>query len=75
MTDDRAEYVRRLIAARVPELTEAEITEAFTPPPDADAIPGHIGLQIMEVLDRMSDRMEGFERQFAASEPVPARLH
>jgi hypothetical protein len=68
------DYVRRLIAARAPELSERDL-DLIGEPPDPDAIPGHIALQIMEVLDQMSDRLDRYEAKFAEAEPVPARLH
>jgi hypothetical protein len=75
MTDDeRLGYLIGLIRHRVPEATEADLA-LLAPPPDEDAIPGHIAMQIMTVLDRMSERMDGYEAKFAASEPIPARLH
>jgi hypothetical protein len=72
--DDRLAYLIDLIRHRVPEATEADIARLLVES-DEEMIPGRIVMQVIEVIDRMSDRMEGFERQFAASEPVPARLH
>ena len=80
MNDDRAVYVRQLIAARCPELSVDEVIEAFAPGDDLDGdemIPGRIVMQIMEVIDRMSERQDRYEAQLAAAEPItlPPRLH
>jgi hypothetical protein len=50
--DDRDE-VRRLIAARAPELSADEIAEAFAALPD-DRAPGSIGEQILAVTSHLS---------------------
>jgi hypothetical protein len=67
MTDDdldlseRGEYVRQLVLGRCPEVSADEIAEAFAALPDPDAIPGPIGALILEVLDRLADRMDALE--------------
>jgi hypothetical protein len=58
--DDRAAYVRALIASRCPELGPSDL--AMLAEADPHALPGSIGVQIMEVLERMADRMDAFER-------------
>ncbi len=60
VSDDRADYVRRLIASRRPGLTEADLAEVAVP--DPDALPASIGEQVMEVLDFMMTRMDRIER-------------
>ncbi len=58
---DRAAYARALIASRCPELDPADLA-ALGDAPDPDMLPATIGVQIMEVLERMADRMDAFER-------------
>jgi hypothetical protein len=58
---DRADYVQRLIAARIPELGLADLA-TLGAAPDSDALPGSIGLQILEVVEALADRMDGLER-------------
>jgi hypothetical protein len=63
--DERGEYALRLIAARCPELSEAEIALLRDSQLDPDAIPTNIADQILSVVERMADRMDAFERRFA----------
>ena len=69
--DDRTAYVIDMIRHRCPELGPDDLA-LLAPPEDPDAIPGHIAMQIMTVLDRMSERMDGYEAKFAGAEPIPA---
>jgi len=62
--DDRAAYVRSLIASRCPELSTDDL--ALLGEPDPDAIPASIGVQILEVLDRLMDRMDRMEARAGA---------
>jgi hypothetical protein len=60
----RTAYVRDLIAQRAPEIESSEIAEAFALPLDDDTgIPPRVAEQILLVLDRMADRMDGFENR------------
>jgi hypothetical protein len=59
--DDRAAYVRALIASRCPELGPADLaTLAVRPDPDA-GIPPEIADQIMDVLLAFEARLERIE--------------
>jgi hypothetical protein len=75
------DYVRNLIAARIPELSADQIIAALSPgdldDDPEEMIPGRIVMQVMEVLDRMSDKLAVYEAKFADPEPVvlPPRLH
>src|SRR5208282_5139483 len=60
--DDRSDYARRVVAARCPELSDADLASLVGAPPDPDAIPAAVGEQIMDLLDRMADRLEAVER-------------
>jgi hypothetical protein len=60
MTDDpndRAAYVRDLIATRCPEITAADL-DALAAPLPLD--------QILEVLDLMAERLSAIESRYAA---------
>jgi hypothetical protein len=60
MTDDRAAYVRNLIAVRCPEIEPddfALITQPATPTTEPD-LPPEIGEQILDVLAEMGDRLD-----------------
>ena len=59
--DERAEYVRQLVLGRCPEVSAAEIASAFASLPDPDAIPGPIAGMVLEILDRLADRLEVLE--------------
>jgi hypothetical protein len=60
----------------VPEISAAQIIEALSPGDEPEEmLPASIVLQIVEVVDRMSERLQGYEAKFAAAEPLPARLH
>jgi hypothetical protein len=64
MTDDRAAYIRALIAHRCPEIEPEDLaaladtasTEAIAPP--AEMLPVEIGERIVEVLDLMMGRLD-----------------
>ena len=73
MTDDeRLAYIRAQIASRCPEVGR----DALAPPEDTEEmLPASIVLQIVEVIDRMSERLAVYEVKFAEPEPLPARLH
>ena len=81
MNDDRAKYIRAIIRHRVPEATEAELSKFLDTSDRAsnpeEMIPASIVIQIMEVIDRMSERQDRFEARLAAAEPItlPPRLH
>lgn len=61
VSDDRDRIVR-LIMARCPELTDADLAMLAEAAADPDMLPASIGVQIMTVLERMADRMDAFER-------------
>lgn len=63
--DDRAAYVRALIAARAPEISAADLA-LLGDAPDPDTLPASIGQQILEVLDHMMTRMDALERAVRA---------
>jgi hypothetical protein len=76
MTDDeRRAYVIDMIRHRCPELGPDDLALLSPRDDPEEMLPASIVLQIVEVVDRMSERLAGFERQFAAAEPLPARLH
>jgi hypothetical protein len=54
--------VRRLIAARVPDLTEADLRELSA----LDTLPAAIGEQILDVIAHMADRLDKIERAVRA---------
>jgi hypothetical protein len=62
---DPADYARRLIAARCLELSDADLALLGASAPDPDAIPGRIGMEIMQVVEAMADRLDGFQEQLA----------
>jgi hypothetical protein len=66
MTADRAAYVRRLILARCPELSEADLAALGDAAPDPDALPPTIGEQILDVIGHMMDRLDRIERAVRA---------
>ena len=78
MTDERLEYVRRLIAARIPELSEDLALLALPDDPE-EMLPASILQQVVEILDRMTARQDQIESRFASAQPepvtVPPRLH
>lgn len=59
---DRADYVRRLIAHRAPELSQSDIAELSDAPPDSDMVPVEVVRQILDVISAMVDRLDGIER-------------
>ena len=60
---ERADFVRRLIAARAPEVTPRDIAMlAGEAEPDPDAIPASITDKIMDILLMFEDRLERIER-------------
>jgi hypothetical protein len=73
MTDNPAEdqlaYVRYLILARCPELSEAEIAEAFSAD-DLDRMPAGITEQVLDVIAALADRMDEMEGRL-----TPGRLN
>jgi hypothetical protein len=78
MTDDeRLAYVIDLVRHRCPELGRDDLALLAPPEDTEEMIPGRIVMQVMEVIDRMTERQDRFEAQLAAAEPIPipARLH
>jgi hypothetical protein len=66
LPEDRAEYARRLIAARCPELTAEEIEPAVHDRPAADAaqvvmVPHEVAEKIFGVLDLIVARLDRLE--------------
>lgn len=60
--DDRDDYIRNVIAHRCPELTDDDL--AMLSQPDeflGELLPVEIGHQILEVVDRLFDRMTALE--------------
>jgi hypothetical protein len=59
--------IRRLIAARVPELDPADIADAFgvTAQPDPDSVPAEIVAEVLEVVDHLMNRMDRLEEAVA----------
>ncbi len=62
--DDRAEYIERLLSARIPELSEADIAALVRP--DSDAIPVEIGDKIAAVIEALEAKLAALERRLAA---------
>jgi hypothetical protein len=58
--DDRADFARRLIAARCPELGPSDL--AMLAEADPDMLPVAIGAQILDVLQHLMDRMDALEQ-------------
>lgn len=68
MTADRADHIRRLIAARCPELSEADIAEAFSEAPaqdiaQEDIIPACFAEALAEVLDAIDAQLGRIEQR------------
>ena len=59
--DDRAGYVRRLLAARLPELTDADIVSLAQPDFDT-GVPAEISDKIADVIEAMEVRLSGLEQ-------------
>jgi hypothetical protein len=60
--DDRVDYVRRLVAARIPELSEtdpAQLGDAESDPDDR--LPASIAEQILQIVEMLVDRMDALE--------------
>ena len=70
MNDDRAVYVRQLIAARAPELSVDEVIEAFTPDDDADRLPLAITEDVLNVIAALAARLDAMEGRL-----TPGRLN
>ena len=73
--DDREarDRIMRIVMARCGDvLTTRDIAHLLV---DDELIPGHIVMQVMEVIDRMSERLAVYEAKFAEPEPLPERLH
>jgi hypothetical protein len=66
VTSNDHDRVMRLIRARcVDVLTDADLALLGDAAPDPDALPASIGAQILEVVERMADRLDAFERRLA----------
>jgi hypothetical protein len=68
--EDRAEYVRRLIAARIPELDQGDLQSANLPikdevamsnPASGDWVPMAVMEKILAVVEPLDERMAGIE--------------
>ena len=70
MSEERAEYIRALIAARIPELSADQIIEALSPGDldDDSGIPPHIASQVLDVIAMLAGQ-DGFNR--GPSSPRP----
>ena len=73
--DERLAYVIDLVRHRCPELGPEDLALLAPSDDPEEMLPASIVLQIVEVVDRMSERMDRYEAKFAAAEPIPARLH
>jgi hypothetical protein len=66
MTDPAPESARervmRIIMARCPELGPDDLAALGDATPDPDMLPGSIGLQILDVISKMADRLDQLER-------------
>lgn len=69
MSDDRTAYVRNLIAARAPELSDDDIAALVAEPPDT--LPVEIANQVLEVIEAMQDRLESLAESLRP--PPPAK--
>jgi hypothetical protein len=63
---DPADYARRLIAARCPELDPSDLALIGAAAPDPDALPASVGMEILQVVEAMADRLDGFQEQLAS---------
>ena len=72
MSEERAEYIRALIAARIPELSADQIIESLSPGDldDDSGIPPHIASQVLDVIAALADRMDEMESRL-----TPGRLN
>jgi|HubBroStandDraft_6_1064221.scaffolds.fasta_scaffold3441979_1 hypothetical protein len=62
--DDRIAYIRALINHRCPELGPADLALIADAPPDSDdRLPMAIGLQILQVVEALADKLDGLERE------------
>jgi hypothetical protein len=59
--DDRLTYIRAVVSHRCPELGPDDLALIGGAAPD-DMLPPSIGLQIMEVVEALADRVDGLER-------------
>jgi hypothetical protein len=66
MTDERADYLMRLIRCRVPEATEADLAAISQHNlAEDETLPTAVGEQILEVLDLMMARLDRLEEKVA----------
>jgi hypothetical protein len=75
MTDDERDRTLRIILARCGDVLSERDIARLVVASDDEMIPGHIVMEVMTVLDRMSERLAVYEAKFAEAEPIPARLH
>ena len=69
MNDD-PDYARRLIAARAPELSEADAAAAFAPDDEIERLPLAITEDVLNVIAALADRLDAMETRLA-----PGRLN
>jgi hypothetical protein len=67
--DDRAAYVRSLIAARCPEidLDDLPALTHASMEPSAETLPVEITEQVLDVVDHMMDRLDTLEARVEAN--------
>jgi hypothetical protein len=61
-SDDDRDRILRLIMARCPELSEADLALLGDTQPDPDMLPASIGAQILDVISHMADRLDALEK-------------
>ena len=60
--EDARDRIMRIIMARCPELTDADLASLAEAAPDPEMLPVAIANQILEVLGHLMDRMEALEK-------------
>ena len=68
--DDRAAYIHALIAARCPEVTDADLALITSMEPSAEMLPVEIGEQIMDVLEAMEAKQDQLVASRAEREAI-----
>jgi hypothetical protein len=65
MTDDERDRTLRIILARCGDVLSERDIARLVVESDDEMIPGHIVMEVMTVLDRMSERLAVYEAKFA----------
>ena len=70
---DRAAYIRAVIQARCPELTDADLALITSVEPSAEMRPGEIGERIMDVLAAMGQASTRWPKLWARDDDAASR--